>query len=114
MTLMDKRNEVVEALQGIQELKAFPTRPKTIQFADTYIVQGPLIIDPQSGLYEDNWFVRTYLGQDELKAAQWQSDNWRAVVTAIETVAVVDRVDFINVGINNDAEVYMQITVRSE
>ncbi|MEV4350971.1 hypothetical protein AB0J83_41470 [Actinoplanes sp. NPDC049596] len=114
MSLMDKRDEVVAALEGIEEVKPFPVRQKLLQFGDTWVVQGSVVIDPPSGLFEDNWFVVSFLGQDELRAAQWMSDHWQQIVTAVETVAVVDRVDMVDIGTKNETQFTMQITARSE
>jgi ADP-heptose:LPS heptosyltransferase len=115
MSLMDKRNEVVTALQELGYLKPYAVRPPTYKEPGvTWYVQRDLEIDPEAGQYENSFYVVVFMHQDEATAAQWMSDHWREIVDALEPVCYIDSVGLVNLGDSQNSEFAMQLRARSE
>jgi hypothetical protein len=112
---MDKRQEFVSALEGVDGVTAYAIRPATYTEPGTaWYVQDSLVRDKDSGQFENTVKLAVFLHQDEEKAAQWFSDHWELIVEALDGPFYVDKVDLVNLGDSNTAQFTMQITARSE
>lgn len=115
MSLMDKRNEVVVALEGFDYLQPYAVKPPTYtEPGICWYVQNSLTIDPESGQFENPFSVLVFMNQDEVTACQWMSDHWEEIVSALIPVAYIDSVELVNLGESNNSQFAMQIKARSE
>lgn len=118
MNLMETRQAIVDAFNEMEGMSAFLFKPKVLQPGDTWVVQGPLTKDQESGMYEATFYIVVFLHQEETAAAQQFSDYWEAVsdVTneAVRDIVYINQLDLVNLGSGNDTSFAMQITARSD
>lgn len=123
MSTLAKRQEIADALNTVDGVKAYIYRPNAPKASSTSVDAwcrlGPSSrLSADQGLeFEDTWYVLVFLPQTEAGADKWRDEHQSELVTALEDnyVGFVDEITPVNLSPTEGQPTFgLQLTLRSE
>ena len=110
---MTTRAEIAVALTSVNGVKGYLYRPTTAKPGDAW----PLLVsyDRADGFaFYVSWRVQIMLPADARAASDWIDQHVEALVTALQPVMYVDRLEPVGINADGSGQPFLEVSGRSE